>query len=142
MKNDALEAQGKLFHQIADKHIPKSEEDVAIRTFKSCRNGHSLSVTSVSIAKPDESTIFLYSTSKDGSIVKWDFVKGTKAHFIPGGLKPTKRIKKRLNEKFLYCQGHNDEILCGASSSDGKYMVSLIISISGNGSDRLSNRLR
>jgi ribosomal RNA-processing protein 9 len=67
---------------------------------------------------------YLYSGSKDGSIVKWDFWTGAKLHVFPGGLKPTKRLEKRMGKKKMENQGHNNNILTMDASSDGRFIVS------------------
>jgi ribosomal RNA-processing protein 9 len=130
-----LEAAGKLFHAIADKFAELDLSKFQVRTFKGGKNSHQLTLTSVTVAipEPDDQTailqsrqpVYIYTSSKDASIVKWDFYSGRKMKFMPGGLKPTKKAKAMVGEKKLKeHQGHNDHILSIAASSNGKYLVS------------------
>ncbi|KAJ3222352.1 pre-rRNA processing protein [Clydaea vesicula] len=137
LKYDALEVAGKNFHKVAERYA--NLENVKIRTFKAKKNCHQQSITSISVAKLSERflnkksqdnsalnnhPVYIYSTSKDGSIVKWCFYTGKKLKYIPGLIKPTKRIKKKFNEKMITSNvGHNDHILCSATSMDGRFLV-------------------
>jgi ribosomal RNA-processing protein 9 len=126
LKTDVLESAGKFFHQIAAQFEGVASETM-LRTGRKC---HQLSVTSIAVActagvDGDEGGEFVYSTSKDSSIVKWDFKTGDKLAYIPGGIKPTKRIKSRIqHESMLKHIGHSQEILTCAASTDGKFLVS------------------
>ena len=133
-----MDAAGKLFHQIAHKYGHLNPETLEI---SSLNNGHQLSITSVSIAKPTNQVlaqsntilsadanlpVYIYSTSKDASIVKWDFFTGKKAHIINGGLKTTKKTKTIVGKKLLEKQSltqHSDHVYTSACSSDGKFLV-------------------
>uniref|UniRef100_A0AAR2JA25 U3 small nucleolar RNA-interacting protein 2 n=1 Tax=Pygocentrus nattereri TaxID=42514 RepID=A0AAR2JA25_PYGNA len=72
--------------------------------------GHKLSVTCLVIT-PDEKYIF--SASKDCSIIKWEVESGKKVQKIAGGRKGTE-------DRHV---GHTAHILCMAISSDGKYLA-------------------
>jgi len=68
---------------------------------------------------------YIYSASKDGSIIKWDFWTGKRLHVFEGGLKPTNKLKKYLGTvKLKEHVGHNDIVYALAASYDGKYIVS------------------
>eukprot|EP01122_Echinamoeba_exundans_P000736 TRINITY_DN1066_c0_g1_i2.p2 TRINITY_DN1066_c0_g1~~TRINITY_DN1066_c0_g1_i2.p2 ORF type:complete len:452 (+),score=49.54 TRINITY_DN1066_c0_g1_i2:209-1564(+) len=71
--------------------------------------GHQLPVTAVRISEDEK---FVYSASKDCSIVKWEVPTGKKIATYKGG-----RNKPELG-------GHTDQILALALSSDGKYLAS------------------
>uniref|UniRef100_A0A672LKV1 Uncharacterized protein n=1 Tax=Sinocyclocheilus grahami TaxID=75366 RepID=A0A672LKV1_SINGR len=73
--------------------------------------GHKLPVTCLVIT-PDEKYIF--SASKDCSIIKWEVESGKKAQKIAGGRKGTEARHV----------GHTAHVLCMAISSDGKYLAS------------------
>ncbi|XP_073682241.1 U3 small nucleolar RNA-interacting protein 2 isoform X1 [Garra rufa] len=105
LQDDVLEQKGKLQRMIAKELIaPDSSEIRLLR-------GHKLSVTCLVIS-PDEKYIF--SASKDCSIIKWEVESGKKVHKIAGGRKGTE-------DRHV---GHTAHILCMAISSDGKYLAS------------------
>jgi len=107
-----------------------TEDD--IRNVHPGKKGHKLTVTSVTIASIPERGVqtntpetYIYSASKDGSIIKWDFWTGKRLHVFEGGLKPTNKLKKYLGTVKLKEQvGHNDIVYALAASYDGKYIVS------------------
>ncbi|KAG2186266.1 hypothetical protein INT43_002704 [Umbelopsis isabellina] len=106
LKQDAFETTGKLHRRIADKFELTGIDPSTIRQCK----GHQLAVTSVVMT---ESGKFLYTASKDGSIIKWDASTLKKLHTFPGARKGIKEFA-----------GHTDHILCLALSSDGQYLAS------------------
>ncbi|KAI8894105.1 WD40-repeat-containing domain protein [Globomyces pollinis-pini] len=128
LEKDVEDAAGRTFQRVADSF---SILDVSnnIRVFKNGKKSHQLSLTccaisSLPITKNERPSIFIYTASKDAVIVKWDFWTGERIHVFPGGLKPTKRLLKTIGAKNLENHiGHNDNILCMDSSSDGKYLV-------------------
>ncbi|KAJ3128479.1 pre-rRNA processing protein [Nowakowskiella sp. JEL0407] len=72
----------------------------------------------------DEELFYLFSGSKDGSIVKWNLRTGHRVHFVPGGLKNTKKLRAMVGEKALKRQlGHTDHIFSMDVSSDSKYLA-------------------
>ncbi|KAJ1920813.1 pre-rRNA processing protein [Mycoemilia scoparia] len=105
--NDSLEKSGKI-HKIIANYCTASIKNKDMRLFK---NGHHLSITCVA-ATPDLK--YLYSGSKDGSIVKWDFQSGKRLKTFKGQKKGTKDVSL----------GHCDQVLCLAVSSDGSYLAS------------------
>lgn len=150
---DQLEASGRAFHRVADalvrrKDPVKAELDIAegnLRIFGG-RTGHRLAVTGLAIATPKavatagaagaaggggaRQPVYLYSVSKDASIIKWDFYSGKEVQVIKGELKRTKKRKRidkgRKKEKDPNqgpIQGHTDEIWAIAVSSDGRFLV-------------------
>lgn len=104
LKHDLLEQAGKLQKKVAENIVVPSQEELII--FR----GHQLSVTCVVIS-PDSQ--YIYSGSKDCSIVKWSLKERRKIHTIHGGRKGTE--KKHI--------GHTGHILAMALSSDGKYLA-------------------
>ena len=126
-----MEAAGKLFHRIADKYSTLDLNELEIKIFRGSKNSNELSITSVAIAiskssDSNTSNVFLYSASKDATIVKWDFYTGRKLHKIVGGLKPTQKLKTKLGSRKLNSvKGHSDEILSLAVSADGMFLVSM-----------------
>ncbi|XP_053377400.1 U3 small nucleolar RNA-interacting protein 2-like isoform X2 [Mercenaria mercenaria] len=104
LKQDLLEQAGKLQRKLAENIVPPSQEDLIL--FR----GHQLSVTCVVIS-PD--CQFVYSGSKDCSIIKWSLKERRKVHVIHGGRKGTE--KKHV--------GHTGHVLAMALSSDGKYLA-------------------
>ncbi|XP_053214493.1 U3 small nucleolar RNA-interacting protein 2-like isoform X2 [Panonychus citri] len=76
---------------------------------KVLKNGHKLSVTCLVVSSDGK---FIYSASKDGSIVKWDFINCKKLKTIPGGRKGDKDHV-----------GHTCVINAIAISSDSKFLA-------------------
>ncbi|XP_061167986.1 U3 small nucleolar RNA-interacting protein 2-like isoform X2 [Saccostrea echinata] len=105
LKQDLLEQTGKLQKSVADEYIQPSLEDIIVL------RGHQLTVTCVVIS-PDKRYVF--SGSKDCSIIKWDVEEGRRLHTIHGGRKGTEDTHT----------GHTDHVLCLAMSSDGKFLAS------------------
>ncbi|KAI9308931.1 WD40-repeat-containing domain protein [Cunninghamella echinulata] len=106
LKQDDDESAGRLHRRIADKF------DYSVLTesnLKSIR-GHQLAVTAAVIT---DNGSFIYTASKDGSIIKWDASTLKKLHIFPGGRKNVKN--------FI---GHTDHIYCLATSSDNQYLAS------------------
>uniref|UniRef100_A0A8C1HTV1 U3 small nucleolar RNA-interacting protein 2 n=2 Tax=Cyprinus carpio TaxID=7962 RepID=A0A8C1HTV1_CYPCA len=105
LQDDVLEQKGKLQRLIAKELI--APEPAEIRLMR----GHKLPVTCLVIT-PDEKYIF--SASKDCSIIKWEVESGKKVQKIAGGRKGTEARHV----------GHTTHVLCMAISSDGKYLAS------------------
>ncbi|RNA10783.1 U3 small nucleolar RNA-interacting 2 isoform X2 [Brachionus plicatilis] len=104
LEEDLASKTGKLKKQIADKYTAGLIEKQL--------KGHRLSVTCVAIS-PNKKYIF--STSKDGTIIKWNFESGMKMN----------TIKKRLpHEDRTTKKGHSKEVYALAISDDGKYLAS------------------
>lgn len=106
LREDVLEQAGRLHRKIADNYTLDKVSD-----FRYLKNGHHLSVTCI-VVSPDNK--FLFSASKDCSIVKWCFESAKKLKTVPGG-------KKGTEDKHI---GHTGHIYALAISSDGKYLVS------------------
>ncbi|KAK3101547.1 hypothetical protein FSP39_004378 [Pinctada imbricata] len=102
LKQDLLEQTGRLQKQVADNYT--HEEDRII--FR----GHQLSVT-CTVISPDNRYVF--SASKDCSVIKWDVANRKRMQTIHGGLKGTEQSHT----------GHTSHVLCMALSSDGKYLA-------------------
>jgi ribosomal RNA-processing protein 9 len=140
LQQDVLEESGKVYKNIADKYMDKEYTEDDIRNVHPGKKGHKLTVTSVTIASIPERGVqtntpetYIYSASKDGSIIKWDFWTGKRLHVFEGGLKPTNKLKKYLGTVKLKEQvGHNDIVYALAASYDGKYIAS-------GGKDKLIN---
>ncbi|PVV01919.1 hypothetical protein BB560_003643 [Smittium megazygosporum] len=107
LQQDVEENSGRIYLRIADK-FTKEYTDLPTATFS---NGHHLPVTSVAVSPNGK---YIFSCSKDGSIVKWDFQTRKKLIQIKGR-------KKNASSK---TPGHSGEVLSLAISSDGKYLAS------------------
>jgi ribosomal RNA-processing protein 9 len=88
--------------------------------------GHRLSVTSA-IASEDGK--YLFTSGKEGSIIKWDLPSGRKVatfHKLkpddPDVTKGKGKGKSKASGEDM--KGHTDEVLALALSSDGKYLAS------------------
>ncbi|KAG9313760.1 hypothetical protein JVU11DRAFT_6119 [Chiua virens] len=113
LRQDVLEHSGKVHLFIADTY------DFASTSRLRCR-GHRFSVTSA-IATDDAK--FLFTASKDGSINKWDLRTGQKiTTFYKQRLDLKGKGKERINPFDL--EGHTDEVLALAVSSNGQYLAS------------------
>uniref|UniRef100_A0A8C6JR90 U3 small nucleolar RNA-interacting protein 2 n=1 Tax=Melopsittacus undulatus TaxID=13146 RepID=A0A8C6JR90_MELUD len=99
-----LEQKGRLQRLVAKDVQPP--DPASIRVFR----GHHLSVTCLVISPDDR---FIFSASKDGSLIKWEVESGKKLCVVPGG-------KKGTEERHM---GHASHVLCMAISSDGKYLA-------------------
>ncbi|KAJ3065076.1 pre-rRNA processing protein [Podochytrium sp. JEL0797] len=129
LRDDVLESKGKLFFKIADRFENFDVTDESkIRTFGGKRV-HQLALTCVDVVAEEAIAgaggNFIFTASKDGHIVKWDFVTGKKVHEFLGGRKHTKKAIKAFGENKLKKHvGHRDQVLCLAVSGDGKYLAS------------------
>ncbi|KAI8603240.1 WD40-repeat-containing domain protein [Dissophora ornata] len=106
LKQDALEIQGRLHRHLTETFQFPINPETAIKT---CR-GHNLSATSIAAT---DNGLYVYSGSKDGSIIKWDLKTGKKLHIFPGGRKNVENF-----------QGHTDHVVCLAVSSDNQFLAS------------------
>ncbi|KAF9242301.1 WD40 repeat-like protein [Melanogaster broomeanus] len=113
LRQDVLEHSGKVHLFIADSYDFTSPSKLR------CRK-HRLSITS---AVATEDAKYLFTASKDGTINKWDLRTGSKtATFHKQRLDPKGKGKERANPGDI--QGHTDEVLALAVSSDGQYLAS------------------
>nr|XP_055040808.1 U3 small nucleolar RNA-interacting protein 2 isoform X1 [Misgurnus anguillicaudatus] len=104
LQEDVLEQKGRLQRLIAKELIAPDPAEIRLL------RGHKLPVTCLVIT-PDEKYIF--SASKDCSIIKWEVESGKKVHKIARGHKGT-------DDQHV---GHRSHVLCMAISSDGKYLA-------------------
>lgn len=140
LQQDVLEDSGKVYKKIADNYLNKEYKSDDIRSVHPGNKGHKLSITSIAVAvvqergiQSEKPPIYIYSASKDASIIKWDFWTGKRLHVFDGGLKPTNKLKKYLGTvKLQEHIGHTDHIYTLATSYDGKYLAS-------GGKDKLIN---
>jgi ribosomal RNA-processing protein 9 len=106
LRDDILEQSGRLHRKVADNYLGASLE-----TIRYLKNGHHLSITCIVLSSDSK---FIYSSSKDCSIIKWDFETNKKLRVINGG-------KKGTEAKHI---GHTAHILSLAISSDNKFLAS------------------
>jgi len=104
LKEDVLEDAGRLQKFIADQ-IPFPDAS----KFKYLK-GHSLPITCVEVS---EDSKFIYSSSKDGTIIKWDSTSGKRMAKISGVSKREKGVK-----------AHVGQVLCLALSTNQKFLAS------------------
>ncbi|KAJ7188410.1 WD40-repeat-containing domain protein [Mycena filopes] len=118
LKQDVMEHSGKMHIFIADNIDFTLAPTCILRT-----RGHRFSVTS---AVASESGKFLFTSGKEGSILKWDLVSGKKLATFPK-VRPLQTTSKKGKAKGFgdpAVQGHTDEVLALALSGDGKYLAS------------------
>ncbi|TMW68536.1 hypothetical protein Poli38472_006004 [Pythium oligandrum] len=106
LHQDALEAMGKLFKQVASKYEEFEFDTDSTRFLK----GHKLPVTALCLSE-DGKTAF--SAAKDGTILRWDLATQTKTKL----LLPKDDISKATKD-------HERCVLALALNSDGKYLAS------------------
>jgi ribosomal RNA-processing protein 9 len=72
-----------------------------------------------------ESCKYLFTSGKEGSIIKWDLVTGKKL-VVFHKLRPSKQREGKGKQKMWSgdINGHTDEVLALALSGDGKYLAS------------------
>ncbi|KAF8170167.1 WD40-repeat-containing domain protein [Mycena galopus ATCC 62051] len=119
LKQDVLEHSGKMHIFIADTIDFALPLTSALRT-----RGHRFSVTS---AVASESGKHLFTSGKEGSIIKWDLASGKKlATFHKVRPLQSSSAKKGKAKGFAdpAVEGHTDEVLALALSGDGKYLAS------------------
>ncbi|KAI9034418.1 WD40-repeat-containing domain protein [Hyaloraphidium curvatum] len=143
---DQLESSGKAFHRVADALVRAKGKDTFhldiksgdVRHFGGGKSGHRLAVTAVAVSTPKavpgaRPPVFVYSSSKDASIIKWDFYSGKQLGVIEGGRKRTKKFKRQMRGRkkdeaavgeVPKPTGHTDDVWCLAASSDGKFLAS------------------
>ncbi|KAK6176732.1 hypothetical protein SNE40_014974 [Patella caerulea] len=105
LKRDILEKSQKLHYDRADNLLQPEPELIKVL------RGHKLSVTCIVISSDDR---YIYSASKDCSIIKWDVKTCKKVQSIAGGRKGTE--KSHI--------GHTSHILSLAITTDSKYLAS------------------
>ncbi|XP_067936609.1 U3 small nucleolar RNA-interacting protein 2-like isoform X2 [Watersipora subatra] len=105
LKHDASKLKGKHFTHIADDILSPESDDIVIL------RGHQLSLTCLVIS-PDNK--YIYTGSKDCSIIKWNVELKKKVITIHGGRKGTESSHK----------GHTSHVLSMAISTTNKYLVS------------------
>ncbi|KZT01604.1 WD40 repeat-like protein [Laetiporus sulphureus 93-53] len=111
LKQDVLEHSGKIHLFVADSY------DLANPPLLRTR-GHHFSATAA-VASTDGR--WLFTSGKDGSIIKWDLYTGRKSHVFHK-IKPAK--DKGKGKAVFDVNGHTDEVWTIALSVDGKYLAS------------------
>ncbi|KAF9463213.1 Rnu3ip2 protein [Collybia nuda] len=116
LKQDVMEHSGKVHLFIADLFDFSNPPANILRT-----RGHRFSVTS---AVATETGKYLFTSGKEGSILKWDLTTGKRlATFYK--IQPSSSSKgKGKASADAEIKGHTDEVLTLALSSDGKYLAS------------------
>ncbi|KXN91546.1 hypothetical protein AN958_00532 [Leucoagaricus sp. SymC.cos] len=122
LKQDVLSHSGKVHLFIASYYssslLSSHPSPPTLRT-----RGHRFSVTS---AVASESSRYLFTAGKEGHIIKWDLITGKKLSTIYKSRPspPSTSKSKGKGKANSDTQGHTDEILALALSSDGKYLAS------------------
>ncbi|KAI8923192.1 WD40-repeat-containing domain protein [Entophlyctis helioformis] len=154
LRDDVLEATGRAFHLIADKYAsldlasstrvfksgktghqlpitgvafaapaPATIAEI-LAASQSTQAPAAPSASANANASASRPPLYIYSVSKDATMVKWDFWTGHKVHVRHGNLKPTKRLIARMGRKAIKNgPGHHDQILALDVSSDGKFVA-------------------
>ncbi|KAL1939064.1 hypothetical protein VTO73DRAFT_10324 [Trametes versicolor] len=112
LKQDVMEHSGKMHLFVADTY------DLAQPPSLRTKRGHRFSVT-YAVASQDGR--WLYSSGKEGSIIKWDLHTGRQAHTFHKCRVDKGKGKSR---EPIDANGHTDEIWAIAVSPDGKYLAS------------------
>ncbi|KAI0633990.1 WD40 repeat-like protein [Trametes polyzona] len=114
LKQDVMEHSGKMHLFVAD--TLDLTQPPSLRT----KRGHRFSVTAA-VASHDGR--WLYSSGKEGSIIKWDMHTGRKVHTFHK-CRVDKGKGKGKSREMGDANGHTDEIWALAISPDGKYLAS------------------
>jgi ribosomal RNA-processing protein 9 len=107
LKDERLESQGKLFRVVSETIIDKISDSTSITL---C--GHKASVTCVCLSSTEN---YIFSGSKDNSIVSWDTETGKKIRCFREAWS-----RRECGQK----QSHEGEVLSIAISTDERYLVS------------------
>lgn len=101
-------------------HRPTSQLQHNISTAPCLRikSAHRLPLTASTLS---EDGLMLFSSSKDGSIIKWDMLTGRRLATFPKLRAPATSKGKGRADKV---EGHTDEVLGIAVSSDGRWLAS------------------
>ncbi|KAK7916559.1 hypothetical protein WMY93_012320 [Mugilogobius chulae] len=102
LQEEVLEQKGKLQRLIAKDLLPPDASEIRVL------RGHKLPVTCLVISSDEK---YIFSASKDCSIIKWDVASGKRLHTIKGVRKGDQHV------------GHSACVLCMTISSDGKYLA-------------------
>lgn len=114
LRQDVLDQSGKVHLFIADSY------DLTSPTSTLRCKGHRFSVTSATVS---EKLDWLFTAGKEGHIIKWNLKTGKKiATFYKK--RPDTKGKGKQKANPLDIEGHSDEVLALAVSSDGQYLVS------------------
>jgi len=122
LKQDILSHSGKVYLFIADSISPLLSDLTTLPILRT--RGHRFSVTSAVTLSSSE---FLYTSGKEGSIIKWHLPTGkrlTLLHKAPKSKKSKGTPSRSITVSAPAETGHTDEVLALALSSDGKYLVS------------------
>ncbi|KAF7315331.1 WD-REPEATS-REGION domain-containing protein [Mycena indigotica] len=117
LQKDVMEHSGKMHLFVADT-LDFTQAPAVLRT-----RGHRFSVTS---AVASESGQHLFTSGKEGSIIKWDLASGKRLETFFKVQPPTtaKGKGKQKSTTHTSVEGHTDSVLALAISSDGKYLAS------------------
>ena len=85
LKEDVLKRLGTLYVKLADQIVGIDDNNIKI-----LKNGHKKTITCCVVSSDNQ---FIYSASKDSSIIKWDAISGKKLKIIKGG---------RLGTNFIF----------------------------------------
>lgn len=97
--------------------MPQLQPNVTSAPYLKLKSGHRLPLTCCTIS---EDGLSLFTSSKDGSIIKWDTLTGKRLATCPKLRSQNEKGKGRADE----VDGHTDEVLSLAVSTDGKWLVS------------------
>ncbi|KAH8096999.1 WD40 repeat-like protein [Cristinia sonorae] len=116
LKQDVLQHSGKVHLFVADSYDYSDPP-----TFRT--RGHAFSVTA---AVASEDSRWMYTSGKDGCIIKWDLHTGKKVHKFHK-IRPPKvngKGKGKARAEPVDLEGHTDEIWALALSPDGRLLAS------------------
>ncbi|RDB28119.1 putative WD repeat-containing protein C2E1P5.05 [Hypsizygus marmoreus] len=116
LKLDVLEHSGKVHLFIADAFDFTQPPTSVLRT-----RGHRFSVTSAVAA---DSGKCLFTSGKEGTIIKWDLSTGKRLATFHKIRPPSSNGKGKGKAPDLEIHGHTDEVLALALSTDGRHLAS------------------
>ncbi|KZO89643.1 WD40 repeat-like protein, partial [Calocera viscosa TUFC12733] len=119
LKLDVLQQSGKLHDRVADR-VSSDQSQLRLLRLK----GHRLPVT-CAVASQDGTVLF--TSGKEGHIIKWDLRTGKQLAFFPKQRLEKSDVKGKGKAKAIIgddIQGHVDEVLSLALSDDGQHLAS------------------
>ncbi|KAG8875143.1 pre-rRNA processing protein [Tulasnella sp. 331] len=117
LQKDVLENSGRTHIHIAQ----SLQHNISTAPYLRIKSTHRLPITTSTLS---EDGLMLFSSSKDGSIIKWDALTGRRLATFPKLRPSTSASTGKGKGRADKVEGHTDEVLGLAISSDGRWLVS------------------
>ncbi|KAG8999140.1 pre-rRNA processing protein [Tulasnella sp. JGI-2019a] len=117
LQRDVLENSGRTHIHIAE----SLQHNISNAPYLCLKSGHRLPLTASTLS---EDGLMLFSSSKDGSIIKWDTFTGKRLVTFPKMRAPAAGSSGKGKGRADKVEGHTGEVLAIAVSSDGRWLAS------------------